>query len=123
LQFRYDFSPRFQLAGWFGYTNATATGFVGSAEVINYAVQFVFPDLFKEGNLAAFTFGQQPTLVRGGVGVPVDRATGFHIEGSYRFQVTKNISITPGFIYLTRPNQDPASDGGVIGVIRTSFVF
>ncbi|MEI6426935.1 MAG: iron uptake porin [Pseudanabaena sp. ELA607] len=123
LQFRYDFSPRVQLAGWFGYTSATATGFVRNAEVINYAVQLVLPDLFSEGNLAAFTFGQQPTLVKAGVGVPLDRATGFHLEASYRFQVSKNISITPGIIYLTRPNQDRASDGGVIGVIRSSFTF
>jgi hypothetical protein len=53
----------------------------------------------------------------------IDRATGFHLEASYRFQVSKNISITPGIIYLTRPNQDRASDGGVIGVIRSSFTF
>ena len=59
----------------------------------------------------------------GGVGVPADRATGFHIDGSYRFQVSNNISITPAIIYLTRPNQDWASDGAVIGVIRSSFVF
>ena len=83
----------------------------------------MFPDLFQEGNLGALTFGQQPTLVTGGVGVPADRATGFHIEGSYRVQVSNNISITPAIIYLTRPNQDRASDGAVIGVIRSSFAF
>jgi hypothetical protein len=95
----------------------------GNAEILNYAIQFVFPDLFKEGNLAALTFGQQPTVVRGGAGVSADGATGFHIEGSYRFQVSKYISITPGVIYLTRPDQGDGNAGQVIGVLRTSFVF
>ncbi|AFY74206.1 putative S-layer protein [Synechococcus sp. PCC 7502] len=123
IQARYDFSDKFQLAGWFGYTNASSSAFTGNAQIINYAVQFVFPDLFKEGNLAAITFGQQPTVVSSGAGVSADGATGFHIEGSYRFQLGKNISITPGIIYLTRPNQDPANSGVVVGVLRTSFVF
>ncbi len=123
IQARYDFSPQFQLAGWFGYTNASAYGISGNAEILNYAIQFVFPDLFKEGNLAALTFGQQPTVVRGGAGVSADGATGFHIEGSYRFQVSKYISITPGVIYLTRPDQGDGNAGQVIGVLRTSFVF
>jgi len=124
LQARYDFSPKFQLAGWFGYTNATASGVSGNAEIINYAVQLVFPDLFMEGNLAALTFGQQPTVVRGFANnAGADDATGFHIEASYRFQVNKYISITPGVIYLTRPNQDSANPGAVVGVLRTSFVF
>ncbi len=122
FQARYDFSPKFQLAGWVGYTNATSD-VPGNAEIINYAVQLLFPDLFREGNLAALTFGQQPTVVRSGAGIVADRGTGFHIEGSYRFQVNKYISITPGVIYLTRPDQDPANPGAVVGVLRTSFVF
>ncbi len=122
LQARYDFSPKFQLAGWAGYTNATSDT-PGNAEIINYAVQLIFPDLFREGNLAALTFGQQPTVVRSGGGITADRATGFHIEASYRFQVNKYISITPGVIYLTRPDQNPANPGAVVGVLRTSFVF
>lgn len=124
IQARYDFSPKFQLAGWIGYTNASTSGFAdNNAEILNYAVQFVFPDLFKEGNMAAFTFGQQPTVVSGGAGVPADRGAGYHLEATYRFQLSKNISITPGIIYLTAPDQNPNNAGQVVGVLRTSFVF
>jgi hypothetical protein len=123
FQFRYDFSSRFQLAGWFGYTNANG-GVNGNAEIINYAVQFVFPDLFKEGNLAYFSFGQQPTVVRGfNNGSFADGGTGFTLEAAYKFQINKFISITPGVIYLTRPNQDPTNSGQVVGVLRSAFVF
>lgn len=128
VQTRYDFSPQFQLAGWIGYTNASSGSFDGNVEVLNYAVQFVFPDLFKEGNMAALTFGQQPTVVRGSSDnlAPADNGPGFHIEGTYRFQVSKNISITPGFIVLTNPNQGVGAGSGqaqFVGVLRTSFVF
>ena len=125
IQARYDFSPKFQLAGWFGYSNATSSSFAGNVEVINYAVQFIFPDLFKNGNLGAITFGQQPTVVRGSTDglAPGDRGTGFHIEAFYRYQVNRFISITPGIIYLTRPDQNPANGAAVVGVLRTAFEF
>jgi len=52
-----------------------------------------------------------------------DRSTGYHIEVFYRYQLTDNISITPGVIWLTAPNHDDRNPDAVVGVIRTTFVF
>ncbi|QYO68528.1 carbohydrate porin [Leptolyngbya sp. 7M] len=45
------------------------------------------------------------------------------MEGFYRWQLTPNISLTPGVIWLTAPNQDNRNDDTVIAVLRTTFNF
>ncbi|WP_373538623.1 carbohydrate porin, partial [Chamaesiphon sp.] len=52
-----------------------------------------------------------------------DTKAGLHLEGFYQFKVSDNLSITPGIIYLTAPNQDANSTGAVIGALRTTFTF
>jgi hypothetical protein len=37
--------------------------------------------------------------------------------------VTDNISITPGVIWITAPNQNSNNVDGIIGTIRTTFSF
>jgi carbohydrate-selective porin OprB len=46
----------------------------------------------------------------------------FHLEGFYKYKLSDNLSITPGLIYLTAPNQT-AGNGALIGVVRTTFTF
>lgn len=134
-QVNYRFSPRFELGGWVGYTAARALGNIkGDADVWNYAVTLAFPDLGKKGNLGGIVLGMQPKLtgtsnsaLAQAIGLPPgqrsDRDTGYHIEAFYRYQLTENISITPGFFWLTAPNHDDRNPDAVIGVVRTSFVF
>ncbi len=52
---------------------------------------------------------------------PRDPDTGFHIEGFYRYQINKNISITPGLIWLTAPNHNEQNGDIFVGVVRTTF--
>jgi len=134
FQVNYRFSPRFELGGWVGYTAARTLGIKGDAGVLNFATTWSFPDLGKKGNLGGIVFGMQPKLIdtsnatlAQAIGLPngerKDRDTGFHIEAFYRFQINDNISITPGFLWLTAPNHDSRNPDAVVGVIRTSFVF
>ncbi|HEY9301320.1 MAG TPA: iron uptake porin, partial [Phormidium sp.] len=106
----------------------------GDADVWNYAVTLAFPDLGKKGNLGGIVLGMQPKLtgtsnraLAEAIGLPPgqrsDRDTGYHIEAFYKYQLTENISITPGFFWLTAPNHDERNPDAVIGVVRTSFVF
>ncbi len=46
-----------------------------------------------------------------------------HIEAFYRYQVNDNVSITPGIIWLTAPNQDSSNGSAFISTIRTTFEF
>lgn len=52
-----------------------------------------------------------------------DPDTSLHVEGFYRYQLTDNIAITPGVIWLTAPNHNENNDDIVIGTIRTTFEF
>jgi hypothetical protein len=114
----YRFSPQFTLNGFLGYTNAKNPGRTGDADIWYYGVGLGFPDLGKKGNLGGIVVGAEP--YRGDTH-PNDLS--LHIEGFYKFQLTDNISITPGAIWITSPNQNSVNQDAVIGTIRTTFAF
>ena len=124
-------SSGFRISAWGGFSNATVLG-LGDAEVWNYALVLDFPDLGKEGSLLSFIVGVEPYL--GGTdGFDVvdgqgnarrsDPDTGLHIEGFYRYQLTDNLSITPGVVWLTAPGHDENNSDIVVGTLRTTFQF
>jgi carbohydrate-selective porin OprB len=45
------------------------------------------------------------------------------VELFYRHRFSKNISITPGLIFLFNPGNRLGSDTTTIGVLRTTFTF
>lgn len=71
--------------------------------------------------------GTSNNVLAQAIGLPAgqrkDRDIGLHIEAFYRYQLNDNISITPGFFWLTAPNYDTRNPDVVICVIRTTFVF
>jgi len=117
-------SPSFVINGWFGATYARLIG-QGDGQILSYAVNFGFPDLGGKGNFLGFVVGAEPYLTRFRGGNPQNFRVDvpLHIEGFYRWQLTPNIALTPGFIWLTTPNQDNRNDDTVIGVFRTTFNF
>jgi len=136
VQLSWQLSDRFVLGGWVGYTNtrllSTAGGLFerGSLDVWNYAVTLAFPDLGREGNLLGFVVGMEPKVTNSTIAstnpdidVSADEDTSLHIEGFYQFQLTENIAITPGVIWITAPGFNNNNDDIVIGAIRTTFTF
>ncbi|MGB2925154.1 MAG: iron uptake porin [Limnothrix sp.] len=127
LQGQFDLSSKFSLRAWGGYTDADFVGNGGEAEIWTYGLAAVFPDLGKKGNMGAIIVGAEPyagSLNVAGVNtLGASNDTPFHIEGLYKYQVTKNISVTPGVIWLTSPGQNDNNDGIVIGAVRTTFQF
>lgn len=118
-------SKNFVLSGWAGWTfaNAEDNG-DGNADLFNWALTFAFPDLFKEGSVGALIVGQQPNLYNADNTVGgEDDDNSWHIEALYKFAVNDNISITPGVIVVTDPNNDNDNDTAVLGVLRTVFKF
>ena len=124
VQASYKLSPGFTISGWFGATYARLIG-EGDGTILNYALTFAFPDLGKEGNLLGLVVGAEPYLTRFEGGTPQSFQTDIplHLEAFYRYQVTDNISITPGFIVLTAPNQDASNGVDAISTVRTTFTF
>ncbi len=117
-------SDRISISGWVTKTDVELID-VGNADVWSYALGVSFPDLGKEGNVLGIIAGVEPTLRdldAPGAG-NYDAEYGYHIEGFYKYQLTDNISLTPGVIWLTAPGQSGPREDIVIGTLRTTFTF
>ncbi|MCU0517523.1 MAG: iron uptake porin [Oscillatoria sp. Prado101] len=134
----WQLSKRFVLGGWVGYTKtnvlSTLGGLVdrGTLETWNGAVTLAFPDLGKKGNVGGIIVGIEPKVRNSSVSTTVpglpdvfgnDRDTSVHAEAFYQYQVTDNIAITPGVIWITAPDHNSNNDDVVIGTVRTTFTF
>jgi hypothetical protein len=126
----WNIASGFGLGGSVGFANTRAESGVSrgsTADVLTWDVKLAFPDLFGRGNLAGIIFGQQPR-VTGTSGLPAaisgsERSTSYHLEALYRFQVSRNISITPGLFVVFNPNNDDRNNTIYVGTIRTTFSF
>jgi hypothetical protein len=133
-------TPGITAGGWFGFTTSDLLGESGNVETINWMGYLNFPDLFGEGNLGGLYVGQPPRItnsdlpigrnipsfINGGdpAAPPGDQPdTTIHLEAFYRYRLTDNISITPGFITIFNPNQNNDNDTVFIGALRTTFTF
>ncbi|MGI0487176.1 iron uptake porin [Pantanalinema rosaneae CENA516] len=132
-------SPRFTVGGWAGYTTSDLKGFSGSVETLNWMAFLNFPDLLLPGNLGAIYVGQPPRIIssdlpigrnvpdfvnEGGVGDEGgQKNVTTHVEAFYRFNVSDNISLTPGVIFIFNPRHNNDNDMITIGILRTTFTF
>lgn len=134
----WQISPSITLGAWGGYTKSYIPGRSGNVETTNYMVFLNFPDLFARGNLGGIYIGQPPKITSSdlpvGNNVPDFVNTGLgraggqpgtttQIEAFYRFQLTDNMSITPGIIHILEPGHTPNNDPVTIGILRSSFSF
>ena len=139
VQTSFNLSDSFIISGWGGYTtsrvleSATDAGGAtivsrGDQEVWNWAVTLAFPDLVKEGNLGGIIVGMEPkvtdsTIDIAGEAENTDSDTSFHVEAFYQYQLTDNIAVTPGAVWITAPDHDEENADTVIGTLRTTFTF
>ncbi|MEM7772435.1 MAG: iron uptake porin [Cyanobacteria bacterium P01_A01_bin.37] len=123
VQLSYEFSPHFAINAFGGYSDII---FVeeDDSEIWYYGMGFAFPDLFKMGNLGGIMVGVEPYLGDAEVSdIVITNDTSLHVEAFYRYQVTDNISLTPGVIWITAPNQNEGNDDAVIATLRSTFRF
>jgi hypothetical protein len=124
----YQISPQIVVNGAVGYTAARSlsAGSRGDANIWNWFVGLAFPDLFTKGSLGGIIVGMEPMVT--GVTGNLKNAlstndTSLHIEAFYQYQITDNIAVTPGIIWLTAPDGNDKNSDIVTGVIRTTFTF
>ncbi|MEB3181532.1 MAG: iron uptake porin [Nostocaceae cyanobacterium] len=130
IEANFRISNQFFFGGWVGYTNtrnlSTLNGTIdrGEADIWNYAVTLGFPDLGKKGNMLGVIAGMEPKVTNSSINeLPKDRDTSYHLEAFYQYQLTDNITITPGVIWLTAPDHNDNNNDVVIGAVRTTFSF
>lgn len=124
---RYGFGTidaRGQTIGLNTFTNPAFTGLpinpgsLGSNDLSpqTWMFGFAFPDLFKEGALAAIAVGQP--FIESKVG----DSTQTNLELFYSFPISDNITITPDIQFVFNPN-NTSGDTIFVGTLRTVFTF
>lgn len=124
-------TPKISLSGYGAYivVNDSTSRVDASSDFTSWMVGLHFKDILKQGNTAGLIFGQPLFRVSAGgqaqlTDAPgVRRATPYHLEGYYRYQVTNNVSITPGAFVLFNPEGNSRNETTVVGVLRTTFTF
>ncbi|MGL5833292.1 MAG: iron uptake porin, partial [Waterburya sp.] len=134
-QFSFALSDRLVIGGWGGLSKvSTLSSFTdegqtiprGTQDIWNWAGTLAFPDLGKEGNMGGVIVGMQPWVAKSTIdvdGFDEDAETSLHAEAFYQYQLNDNIGITPGVIYVNKPNNNEDNDDLVIGTVRTTFNF
>jgi putative salt-induced outer membrane protein YdiY len=123
VQASFKASSRFTLSGWAGYTKARNANIENEATLWNWAVTLGLADLGKKGNVLGLVVGMPPKVTENDVSTREDTDTSLHFEAFYRYQVTDNISITPGVFVITNPDHNDNNDTDVVGTLRTTFTF
>ncbi len=125
-QFAFNLSQSITASGFISWTDARLIG-RGDADIWTYGLGLSLPDFGKPGSVLGLFGGIQPTL-RGVRAAGLERDRGrtddiWHVEGFYKYQLTDNITITPGVVWVMSPNQDARDSSNVIGTLRTTFSF
>ena len=115
-------NSKFNLAGWFGWSRALDNSSDNEADILNWALTFVFLDALKEGNKAGLVVGMPPKLtsIKDGNSDP---SSALQVEAFYTHQVNDNIFLNPGFYVIVNPENDRRNDTIFVGLLRTTFEF
>ncbi|MGF1587752.1 MAG: iron uptake porin [Pleurocapsa sp.] len=134
-QFSFALSDRLVIGGWGGLSKVkTLDQFVadgqtvgrGTQDIWNWAATLAFPDLIKEGSLGGIIVGMEPWVASSTIdteGFGEDEEQSLHAEAFYQYQLNDNIAITPGVIYINKPDNNSDNDDLFIGTLRTTFSF
>ena len=120
VQGKFDLTQKVSLAAYGMMTEAGVAGPNNDAEIWSYGLGVGFSDLGKEGNVLGL-FAGVPPYVGGAAGG--GNKTPLQIEGFYKYQLNDSISITPGVIWLSNPNESSTDEDAIIGTVRTTFKF
>jgi Carbohydrate-selective porin, OprB family/S-layer homology domain len=115
-----------RLSGWMGLINATAESepYKGSqASIFTWATTLAINDIGGDGNTLGLVFGQPPKAISNDVTARKDPNTALHFEAFYRYRLTDNLYITPGFFVIFNPEHNAANEPVYVGTIRKTFLF
>jgi len=124
LEAAFRLTDNISISGYGAYTNAIIIG-RGTTDIWTYGAGVAFADLGKEGNVLGIFGGVQPYTGEGAKfagGSVADNNNPWTVEAFYKYQLSDNISITPGVVWINSINQDQNSDA-FIGTLRTTFSF
>jgi hypothetical protein len=140
----YKWSKQFQITGAYGGASMTSrydSSVLGikmasagdSAQTNSWMIALNFKDVFMQGNKAGFAIGGVPTVSSNDTGWGKDSSMPIALETWYQFQVTDNISVTPGVFWVSGQSDDSTGKYGQVsvesasdvwgGIVKTEFKF
>ena len=133
LEANYELSKAIEIGGWVGYIDdriMSDPAAMGDGQAWTYAGTILFHDVGHEGNNLGLIVGMPPRQAEfkfanpsvAGVSSQREDAT-LQVEAFYKYQLSDNISITPGVIWLISPGNSNSNSDIVVGAIRTTFSF
>ncbi|QUS61474.1 iron uptake porin [Synechocystis sp. PCC 7339] len=126
VQMAWNIAEWLSFSAYGSYTNVTLIG-KDNGDIWTYGGGFAFPDLGKEGNVLGIFAGVQPYVsgfTNGTLGTTfVTTANPVQVELFYKYQLTDNLSLTPGVIWISKPEQTTNATDAFIGTIRGTFTF
>ena len=115
-------SSQFGLGGRFGYTDVNALD-EGEAEIWNYSLSLVFPNVGDRNDLGGIIIGVQPYLGRSIGDSSFNNQIPLHFEGFYKWQISDYVSLTPGLIWHPNPNQSSTEADIFTSSLRMTVTF
>lgn len=113
---------KFGIGGRVGYTDIKAIDH-GDGEIWNYSLSLVFSDFGQENNLGGIIIGAQPYLANLGANTDLPSDIPWHLEGFYKWQLSDQVSLTPGLIWHLNPNQDETEASVFTSTMRMTISF
>jgi hypothetical protein len=130
VEWSWAIGDRLIIGGWGALSKVTNLSTLGeqinrgTQDIWNWSATLALPDLGKEGNIAGIIVGMEPFVSNSTIKkFPKDRDSSLHLEAFYQYQVNSNISITPGVVWITAPDNNSNNKDLFIGTIRTTFRF
>ena len=135
IQGDWRINEMFHFTAWGGYALARAQGKDENgvdrsgfgADLWTWSAALSVIDVFKEGAVLSLAGGQFVTAERidsfpGDLRVP-DKDTPYIIEAQYKYPLSDNILLTPGFYVVINPEGDEFNNSIWVGALRTTFKF
>ena len=141
----YEWDKQFSITGSYGGASANArydSSVLGinmantgdKATMNSWMIGLNFKDVFLQGNKAGFAIGGVPTVTTNDSGWGKDQSMPIALETWYQFQVSDNISVTPGVFWISGQNAEKTGRYGQVrvsgsngdvwgGVVKTEFKF
>ena len=142
----YKWNKQFQITGAYGASSNTSrydSSVLGiemadagdTAQTNSWMIGLNFKDVFVEGNKAGFAIGGVPSVSSNDSGWGTDGNMPIALETWYQFQVTDNISVTPGVFWVSGQELDNSGAGNYGGkagdsssdvwggIVKTEFKF
>ncbi len=125
-EFSWLVQPNITLGGRVGWIQASANDLPSNpqADILTWAMMLGITDLAGKDSLLGLVFGQPPKAIANNLGDEFeDPDTAYHLELFYRWQLTEDLAITPGFFTVFNPEHDSDQDTIAVGTVRTTLEF